>query len=90
MLQKNLVLVPLLRDIYRKPIILDEINYEGNINSRWGQLTGQQMTHRFWTTYVGGGYATHGESYKTSRWISNGGVTNWNESGQNCFPEKDC
>ncbi|GET31316.1 hypothetical protein PbJCM13498_01790 [Prolixibacter bellariivorans] len=65
--------VPLLRDIYRKPIILDEINYEGNINSRWGQLTGQQMTHRFWTTYVGGGYATHGESYKTSRWISNGG-----------------
>ena len=65
--------VPLLRDIYRKPIVLDEINYEGNISSRWGQLSGQQMTHRFWTTYVGGGFATHGESYKSSRWISDGG-----------------
>jgi len=65
--------VPLLRDIYRKPIVLDEINYEGNIRSRWGQLTGQQMTYRFWTTYVGGGFATHGESFKSSRWISDGG-----------------
>jgi len=60
--------VPLLRDIYRKPIVLDEINYEGNINSRWGQLTGKQMTYRFWVTYIGGGYATHGETFKSNGW----------------------
>jgi len=65
--------VPLLRDIYRKPIVLDEINYEGNINRRWGQLSGKQMTYRFWVTYIGGGYATHGETFKSNPWTSTGG-----------------
>ena len=65
--------VPLLRDIYKKPIVLDEINYEGNIDKRWGQLSGKEMTYRFWVTYIGGGYATHGESFKNNPWISTGG-----------------
>ncbi|HLR38107.1 MAG TPA: DUF5605 domain-containing protein, partial [Chitinophagaceae bacterium] len=65
--------VPLLRDIYKKPIVLDEINYEGDINRRWGQLTGKEMTYRFWIVYIGGGYATHGESFENSPWISTGG-----------------
>ncbi|HEU0226865.1 MAG TPA: DUF5060 domain-containing protein [Arachidicoccus soli] len=64
---------PLLRDIYKKPIVYDEINYEGNISSRWGQLTGKQMTYRFWVAYIGGGYATHGESFVNNPWISIGG-----------------
>ena len=64
---------PLLRDLYKKPIVNDEINYEGDIESRWGQLTGEEMTFRFWNAYIGGGYATHGETYKTSPWISYGG-----------------
>jgi hypothetical protein len=64
---------PLLRDIYKKPIVNDEINYEGDIDSRWGQLTGEEMVFRFWNALIGGGYATHGESYKSSPWISNGG-----------------
>jgi hypothetical protein len=63
----------LLRDIYKKPIVNDEINYEGDIDSRWGQLSGEEMVFRFWNAYIGGGYATHGESYKHSPWISNGG-----------------
>ncbi|WP_308992182.1 DUF5060 domain-containing protein [Mariniflexile litorale] len=63
----------ILRDIYNKPIVNDEINYEGDIDSRWGQLTGEEMTFRFWNAVIGGGYATHGESYKTSPWISYGG-----------------
>lgn len=67
-------IVPLLRDIYKKPIILDEINYEGDINRRWGQLTGEEMTYRFWVTYIGGGYATHGETFKKNGWTSSGGV----------------
>lgn len=64
---------PLLRDVYRKPVVNDEINYEGDIDSRWGQLSGEEMVFRFWNAYIGGGYATHGESYKASPWISNGG-----------------
>ncbi len=64
---------PLLRDIYRKPIVHDEINYEGNISRRWGQLSGEEMVDRFWIAYVGGSYATHGEATEEG-WISNGGT----------------
>jgi hypothetical protein len=64
---------PLLRDLYKKPVVNDEINYEGDIDSRWGQLSGEEMVFRFWNAFIGGGYATHGETYKTSSWISYGG-----------------
>lgn len=63
---------PLLRDIYRKPIIHDEINYEGNIEKRWGQLSAEEMTHRFWIALIGGSYATHGEAIEGG-WLSYGG-----------------
>jgi len=62
----------LLRDIYKKPIVNDEINYEGDISRRWGQLSGQEMVYRFWNAYIGGGYATHGEALSTG-WIGGGG-----------------
>jgi hypothetical protein len=69
---------PLLRDIYRKPVIHDEINYEGNIVSRWGQLSGEEMVYRFWIAIVGGAYATHGETNAGEPfgdgWISTGGT----------------
>jgi hypothetical protein len=63
---------PLLRDIYRKPIIHDEINYEGNSASRWGQLSGEELTRRFWIALTGGAYATHGEIFDNG-WIGGGG-----------------
>lgn len=56
---------PLLRDIYRKPIVHDEINYEGNSASRWGQLSGVELTRRFWIALTGGAYAT---ARTVSRW----------------------
>ncbi len=62
----------LLPDIYKKPIVNDEINYEGNISRRWGQLTGQEMVYRFWNVYIGCGYATHGETSPVG-WIGKGG-----------------
>lgn len=70
---------PLLRDIYKKPIIHDEINYEGHIDRRWAQLSGEEMTYRFWNAYIGGAYATHGEALKGktddgTAWISRGGL----------------
>jgi len=67
----------LVRDIYRKAVIHDEINYEGDISSRWGQLSGEEMVFRFWLAYIGGTYATHGEAIvhpSEIDWISEGGV----------------
>lgn len=51
------------RDVYEKPIVLDEIKYEGDTAERWGRLTGRELVHRFWVTTVGGCYASHGESF---------------------------
>ena len=48
---------------WNKPIIYDEIQYEGNISSRWGNLSPEEMTHRFWRAIINGTYATHGETY---------------------------
>lgn len=53
----------LYRDAYRKPIVMDEIKYEGDIPERWGHLSAQDLVHRFWIATVSGTYATHGESY---------------------------
>lgn len=53
----------LYRDVYRKPIVLDEIKYEGDIADRWGHLTGEELVHQFWITTVAGCYASHGESF---------------------------
>lgn len=51
------------RQRYHKPVVLDEIAYEGNLDTCWGNLTGEEMTHRFWLAAITGGYASHGESY---------------------------
>lgn len=55
----------LYRDAYRKPIVLDEIKYEGDTAERWGNLSGRELVHRFWLATVSGVYATHGESFLT-------------------------
>ena len=64
------------RERYRKPIIIDELCYEGNINAHWGCITGQEMVRRFWETTLRGGYAGHGETYVHPQdilWWSHGG-----------------
>ncbi|WP_231391851.1 apiosidase-like domain-containing protein [Arthrobacter sp. 35W] len=53
----------LFRDAYLKPIVFDEIKYEGDIPERWGRLTGQELVHQFWIATVSGCYASHGESF---------------------------
>ncbi|MCM6762561.1 DUF4038 domain-containing protein [Rathayibacter sp. ZW T2_19] len=55
----------LYRDAYPKPIVLDEIKYEGDIQDRWGHLSGEELVHRFWVATVAGCYASHGESFLT-------------------------
>ncbi|TIX86973.1 DUF5060 domain-containing protein [Rhizobium sp. P44RR-XXIV] len=51
------------RDAYGKPVVNDEPEYEGNIIQSWGNLTAQELVHRFWITTTRGGYAGHGETY---------------------------
>ncbi len=48
---------------WRKPIIFDEIMYEGNLNRPWGNLSGEENTRRFWLGVMAGCYVTHGETY---------------------------
>lgn len=55
----------LYRDAYAKPVVLDEIKYEGDIPERWGDLDGRQLVHQFWIATVSGCYASHGESFVT-------------------------
>ncbi|MFP5209445.1 MAG: DUF5060 domain-containing protein [Acidobacteriota bacterium] len=65
------------RAAWNKPIIYDEIQYEGNISRRWGNLSPQEMTYRFWRAIVNGVYATHGESY-----MSTDGNPVWSDAGR--------
>ncbi|WP_194396637.1 DUF4038 domain-containing protein [Microbacterium atlanticum] len=55
----------LYRDVYGKPVVLDEIKYEGDIPDRWGHLDAEQLVHQFWVATVAGTYASHGESFVT-------------------------
>jgi hypothetical protein len=64
-----------------KPVIFDEVGYEGNISERWGDLSGEQMTLRFWNALVGGTYCGHGETLNPERnpstsWLGQGGTLN--------------
>ncbi|MGI6726788.1 MAG: DUF5605 domain-containing protein [Christensenellales bacterium] len=49
---------------YGKPVVLDEIAYEGDIDQGWGNITAQEMVRRFWEAAMRGGYASHGETYE--------------------------
>ena len=62
---------------WNKPILYDEIQYEGNIARRWGTLSPEEMTWRFWRAIVNGVYATHGETY-----ISTDGNPVWSDAGE--------
>jgi hypothetical protein len=67
----------LYRDVYRKPIVFDEIKYEGDIPLRWGNLPAEEMVHRFWECIIAGAYPGHGECYlhpSDVLWWSKGGV----------------
>lgn len=67
----------LFRDVYRKPIVFDEVKYEGDIEQRWGSLSAEEMVHRCWQAIIGGTYVTHGETYNHPDnviWWAKGGI----------------
>ena len=65
------------REQYKKPVVVDECCYEGNIPQMWGNITAQEMVHRFWTGTVYGGYVGHGDTFLHPQdilWWAKGGV----------------
>jgi hypothetical protein len=67
----------LYRDVYCKPVVFDEVKYEGNIPQRWGDLSAEEMVHRFWQGTVAGTYVGHGETYLHPQdviWWARGGT----------------
>lgn len=67
------------RSVWRKPVIFDEVRYEGDIDQRWGDLRPQELVARFWHGLVAGTYVGHGETYKPEgagadgSWLGKGG-----------------
>ncbi|SMF65411.1 protein of unknown function [Alteromonadaceae bacterium Bs31] len=70
----------LYRDVYNKPIVYDEVEYEGNHSSRWAQLSGKELVHRFWSGTVAGTYVGHSEFFVAPGdkdpfvWLGQGGT----------------
>ena len=62
---------------YHKPVVWDEICYEGDIDLGWGNITGEELVRRFWESFLRGGHAGHGETFMDEHdilWWSHGGV----------------
>ncbi|MDB5082904.1 MAG: hypothetical protein JWP00_4828 [Chloroflexi bacterium] len=65
------------REEYKKPVVVDECCYEGNIPQFWGNITGPEMVHRFWEGTTFGGYVGHGDTFKDPNdilWWAKGGT----------------
>jgi hypothetical protein len=65
---------------YNKPLLFDEMRYEGDVPSGWGNLTSQEMASFFWMAGLSGGYGTHGDTFQNTsddstevRWWAKGG-----------------
>lgn len=62
-----------------KPVIFDEVCYEGDIAKRWGNLSAEAMVERFWWGTIGGTYVGHSETFADDRdadrsWLGQGGT----------------
>ena len=65
------------REKWGKPIVLDEIAYEGNLERGWGNIPAQELVRRCWEAACRGGYGGHGETYMDPEgviWWSHGGA----------------
>ncbi|MFG2925764.1 DUF5060 domain-containing protein [Streptomyces sp. NPDC048305] len=61
-----------------KPVVIDEIGYEGVLGRRWGNLSGRTLLRQFWHGMAAGAYVGHGECFPEQdpddwAWISRGG-----------------
>ena len=61
---------------YGKPVVWDEIGYEGDVKAMFGNCTPEDLVRRFWEATIRGGFAGHGETYLDSKdilWWAKGG-----------------
>jgi len=68
------------RNQYKKPLLFDEMRYEGDVESGWGNMSSEEMASYFWMAGLSGGYPTHGDTYVNDsdtltevRWWAKGG-----------------
>jgi hypothetical protein len=68
------------RNKYQKPLLFDEMRYEGDVKSGWGNMNAREMTSYFWMAGLSGGYGTHGDTFRNDsdaetevRWWAKGG-----------------
>lgn len=52
-----------LKNKYKKPVINDEYQYEGNVQDDWGNSSAETTLMRHWLSVMAGGYGTHGEVF---------------------------
>jgi hypothetical protein len=79
------------RELYGKPVVVDECCYEGNIQHGWGNITAEEMSNRFWEGFARGGYVGHGETYlhpEDILWWSKGGVLHGESPARIAFLRK--
>jgi len=79
------------RDMYHKPVVYDEVQYEGNIREGFGQLSGEELTFRFWNATIAGSYCGHGETFRSDDqilWWSKGGVLKGQSPARLAFLKK--
>ena len=70
------------REAWNKPIVYDEIQYEGDVDRRWGNLSAEEMTHRFWLAIIRGVYATHGEVFTSDETGPHAHESSWSDAGR--------
>ncbi|MDX1285939.1 MAG: DUF5060 domain-containing protein, partial [Draconibacterium sp.] len=51
------------REMYKQPLLFDEMRYEGDVASGWGNMSSEEMSAYFWMAGLSGGYPTHGDTY---------------------------
>jgi len=68
----------ILRNAYFKPVIYDEVGYEGNLIQRWGRYSGEEMLYLVWQGVIAGTYVTHGETYMSN---NEKDTINWAKGG---------
>ncbi|MDE6132853.1 MAG: DUF5605 domain-containing protein [Oscillospiraceae bacterium] len=79
------------REAYGKPVVLDEIAYEGNLKDGWGNISAQELVRRFWEAACRGGYGGHSETYIDENdviWWSHGSVLKGESPSRIAFLKK--
>jgi len=65
------------REKWGKPVVVDEVGYEGDVAEGWGNISAQELVRRCWEGAIRGGYVSHGETYLDANdiiWWAKGGV----------------